>query len=75
MDILEEQSIVMLEVNTVQMEYLEWIKEIMYYIVDGKCPRDKSEARKLGSKVARYCTCGVQLYKRSFSSPLLRCIG
>lgn len=37
--ILEERSIVSLEVNNILIEYMTWIYEILAYIMDGKCPR------------------------------------
>lgn len=43
------------KVNNVQIEDATWIHEILAYIVDGKCPRDKSEGQKLKSRAARYC--------------------
>lgn len=52
-----------------------WMSDIIKYIVDGICPKDKSEARKLRMKEVRYCMLGGQLYERSFSGLLLRCLG
>lgn len=62
--ILEERSTVSSEVSNIRIKDATWIHEIVTYIVDGKCTRDKSEARKLQS---RYCIFEGQLYRRSFS--------
>ena len=50
-----------------------WINSIMNYLKDTKVPKDKSQARKLRIKAARYTMLEGVLYKKSFSRQLLRC--
>lgn len=72
--ILEEQSIVFPEVYCSSGGFVR-IQEIIDYKVDEICPKDKSKIRKLRSKATQYYMFGGQLYKTSFSGPMLMCIG
>ena len=51
-----------------------WMTPIWDYIKEGKLPEDKSEARKLKYKAARYVEYDGNLYRRGFNQPLLKCI-
>ena len=51
-----------------------WMTPIVSYLKDGRLPEEKSEARKLKVKSARYVLIDEVLYKRGFSQPLLRCL-
>ena len=51
-----------------------WITPIVQYLKDGKLPEDKSKARLLRLKAARYILYDGQLYKKGFSTPLLKCV-
>lgn len=50
------------------------IQPIFQYIIDGTLPLDKSEARKLRMRVAKYCLLDDKLYRRSYLGPLHRCL-
>ncbi|XP_038708511.1 uncharacterized protein LOC120003565 [Tripterygium wilfordii] len=52
----------------------DWMISIARYIQEGTLPDDRSEARRLQSKAARFTLFGGLLYKRSYSGPLLRCV-
>ncbi|XP_038688375.1 uncharacterized protein LOC119987518 [Tripterygium wilfordii] len=52
----------------------DWMISIARYIQGGILPDDRSEARRLKSKAARFTLFGGLLYKRSYSGPLLRCV-
>ena len=52
----------------------DWMDRIVDYLKNCKEPRDKSQAKKLRIKVARYTLLDEVLYKKSFSRPLLRCV-
>ena len=70
------------EVNMIEVEdKLEpdvskesWMDPIIDYLRNSKEPEDKSQARKLRIKVARYTLLDKALSKNSFSKPLLRCV-
>ncbi|CAL2256932.1 unnamed protein product [Prunus armeniaca] len=47
---------------------------IIDYLVNGNLPTDKSEARKVQQKAARYYIQGHKLIRRSYSGPYLTCI-
>ncbi|CAL2230397.1 unnamed protein product [Prunus armeniaca] len=51
-----------------------WQDPIIDYLVNGNLPTDKSEARKVQQKAARYYMHGSKLIHRSYSSPHLTCI-
>lgn len=45
---------------------------IMEYLHTGKLPKDKDEAMKLRRRSSRYCMLDENMYKKAFSSPLLK---
>ena len=45
------------------------------YLVDGTLPRDPKEASKLRARSARFTVHWGTLYKRGFSTPILKCVG
>nr|KYP52767.1 Gypsy retrotransposon integrase-like protein 1 [Cajanus cajan] len=51
-----------------------WIADIMNYIELGKQPTEPSAAKKLRAQAARYSVVNGELYRRGFSTPLLKCI-
>ncbi|CAL8993981.1 unnamed protein product [Prunus brigantina] len=51
-----------------------WQDPIIDYLVNGNLPTDKSEARKVQQKAARYYMHGSKLIRRSYSGPHLTCI-
>ncbi len=48
-----------------------WMGPVVDYLRNSKEPEDKSQARKLIIKAARYTVLDGVLYKKSFSGPLL----
>ena len=44
------------------------------YLKDGVLPEDKKKSKLLRLKAARYTLYDDQLYKRGFSTPLLKCV-
>ncbi|GKC08067.1 reverse transcriptase domain-containing protein [Tanacetum coccineum] len=52
-----------------------WMTPIMKYLVSGSLPADKKLARKIKVKSLNYRIIEGILYKRSFLTPCLRCIG
>ncbi|CAL9018596.1 unnamed protein product, partial [Prunus brigantina] len=51
-----------------------WQDPIIEYLVNGNLPTDKSEARKVQQKAARYYMRGSKLIRRSYFGPYLTCI-
>ncbi|KAI5351644.1 hypothetical protein L3X38_004535 [Prunus dulcis] len=51
-----------------------WQDSIIDYLVNGNLPTDKSEARKVQQKAARYYMQGDKLIRKSYSGPHLICI-
>ena len=71
----ERASIFEVEIMQIEEERLTtWMTPIWDYIKEGKLPEEKSEARKLKYKAARYVEYDGNLYRRGFNQPLLKCI-
>ncbi|XP_075633439.1 uncharacterized protein LOC142605899 [Castanea sativa] len=51
-----------------------WMYPILSYINDGQLPFDPSTAKKLRLRAARFIFVNVELYKRGFSLPYLKCL-
>ncbi|XP_064971613.1 uncharacterized protein LOC135616356 [Musa acuminata AAA Group] len=51
-----------------------WVQEMLRFKRDGTLPPDEATARRLHHTQAWYSEMGGQLYKRSFTHPLLRCL-
>nr|GEX58055.1 reverse transcriptase domain-containing protein [Tanacetum cinerariifolium] len=65
-----------LEVATViEEDGPTWMTQLVDYLKDGVLPRDENEARKLRLKARQYELMEGVLYKRSFLTPWLRCVG
>ena len=62
------------EVSPVMSE-LSWMDPIWDYLMEGTLPSDPKEASKLISKLARFTVHQGTLYKRGFSTPILKCVG
>ncbi|XP_043700358.1 uncharacterized protein LOC122651085 [Telopea speciosissima] len=70
---LAEPSHQVKEVVSIEMEP-SWMDPIVAYLRDDILPEDRVEARKVRGHTARYTLVEGELYKRSVSSPLLRCL-
>ena len=57
------------------MSELSWMDPIWDYLVDGTLPSDPKEASKLRARLARFTVHQGTLYKRGFSTPILKCVG
>ncbi|XP_077249061.1 uncharacterized protein LOC143888479 [Tasmannia lanceolata] len=51
-----------------------WMDEIIQYILDGKLPEDKKEARRVIQRASRFSYDGQSLYKRPYTCPYLKCL-
>lgn len=49
-----------------------WKDDIIMYLLEGKLPKDKVEARRLRCKVAAYTLIEEQLYEKGYSMSYLR---
>ena len=52
-----------------------WMDPIWDYLLNGILPSDPKEASKRRARSARFALLRGTLYKRGFSTPLLKCIG
>nr|GEU38297.1 reverse transcriptase domain-containing protein [Tanacetum cinerariifolium] len=74
-EVLENKSIKEKEVATViEEDKLTWMTQLVDYL-KGVLPEDKKEARKLRLKAHQYELMEGVLYKRSFLTSWLRCVG
>ena len=52
-----------------------WMDPIIRFLNEGELPEDKAEAKKIRWMASQYVILDGTLYKRSFSQPLLKCLG
>ena len=52
-----------------------WMDPIWDYLLDGILPSDLKEASKLRTRLTRFTIHWGTLYKRGFSTPILKCLG
>ena len=62
------------EISLVMSE-LSWMDPIWDYLVEGTLQSDLKEASKLRGRSARFTVHRGTLYKRGFSTPILKCVG
>nr|GEV71311.1 reverse transcriptase domain-containing protein [Tanacetum cinerariifolium] len=75
-EVLETKSIIGKEVTAViEEEGPTWMTELVNSLKEGILPGDEKEARKLRLKARRYELMEGVLYKQSFVTPWLRCVG
>ncbi|CAL2239171.1 unnamed protein product [Prunus armeniaca] len=72
-EILSQPSTTAAEVCTVRYEDT-WMSLIYAYLKTGTLPTDKSQARKLRYRSARYTVINDVLYKRGYTTPYLKCL-
>ncbi|XP_071727984.1 uncharacterized protein [Rutidosis leptorrhynchoides] len=73
---LERRSIEAEEVNDLYPdEDNTWMEPIKDYLAYGLLPEDKGEARKIRIKAPSYKLQDGKLYRKSFLTPWLRCVG
>nr|KYP38476.1 Gypsy retrotransposon integrase-like protein 1 [Cajanus cajan] len=51
-----------------------WMTNIINYIINSSEPSDPLEAKKVRTQAARYSVIACELYRRGFSTPLLKCL-
>nr|GEV94406.1 reverse transcriptase domain-containing protein [Tanacetum cinerariifolium] len=75
-EVLSEKSVDVKEVSTIMEEEEDnWMTPIIRCLKEGIWPKDKNEARTLRMKISQYTLVEGVLFKRSYMSPMLRCIG
>nr|GEY87754.1 reverse transcriptase domain-containing protein [Tanacetum cinerariifolium] len=75
-EVLENKSIKEKEVAAViEEDGPTWMTQLVDYLKEGVLPGDKKEARKLRLKARQYELMKGVLYRRSFLTPWLRCVG
>nr|KYP74292.1 Retrovirus-related Pol polyprotein from transposon 297 family [Cajanus cajan] len=58
----------------IQEELNSWMGPYIAYLTQGELPEDKREASLVQRESARFVVINERLYRRGFSSPLLRCL-
>ncbi|XP_071700328.1 uncharacterized protein [Rutidosis leptorrhynchoides] len=75
-EVLEKRSIEAQEVHDLIIEEENtWMKPLREYLELGILPEDKKEARKIRIKAPSYKIMNGALYRKSFLTPWLRCVG
>nr|GEZ26822.1 reverse transcriptase domain-containing protein [Tanacetum cinerariifolium] len=75
-EVLEKKSIKEKEVTAViEEDGPTWMTQLVDYLKGGVLPGDKNETRKLRLKARQYELMEGVLYRRSFLTPWLRCVG
>nr|GEV56899.1 reverse transcriptase domain-containing protein [Tanacetum cinerariifolium] len=75
-EVLETKSITGKEVTAViEEEGPTWMTELVNYLKEGILPGNEKEAQKLRLKARQYELMEGILYKRSFLTPWIRCVG
>ncbi|XP_063938044.1 uncharacterized protein LOC135147920 [Daucus carota subsp. sativus] len=52
-----------------------WMTPLINYIEKGELPEDKGKAQRLKAKAAKFFVEGGILFRRTYSAPILKCIG
>ncbi|KAM6569035.1 hypothetical protein CsatB_017020 [Cannabis sativa] len=73
-EVLDEPSICEKEEVEMTDSSPTWMTPIVNYLLNGKLPADKSEARKFLYTVPRYMIVECKLYQSGYSMPLLQCV-
>nr|KYP60573.1 Gypsy retrotransposon integrase-like protein 1 [Cajanus cajan] len=55
-------------------DLLDWRDELKAYLTSGITPTEPTEAKRLRTQASRYVVIADQLYRRGFSTPLLKCL-
>nr|GEV98039.1 reverse transcriptase domain-containing protein [Tanacetum cinerariifolium] len=74
--VLNSKSVDVQKVNTiVEEEEYYWMTPIIKCLEEGVWPTDKNEARTFRMKIGQYVVEDEVLFKKSYLSPMLRCVG
>lgn len=73
-EVLQQPSIEELEVAGIENNN-DWRTPLYKYLTAGELPANPIEARKIKVRGARFTIIDGTLYKRSFTMPLLKCLG
>ncbi|XP_073120892.1 uncharacterized protein [Henckelia pumila] len=63
------------ELTPLAQEESDWRRELLEYMEKGELPKDPKKAYRLKQRSLRFVMVEGVLYKRSFSGPLLKCLG
>ena len=62
-------------INTLGPEEDDWRTPFIKYLATGELPSDKIEKRRIAHQGLKYELVNGELYRKSFSGPLLICVG
>nr|KYP34315.1 Retrovirus-related Pol polyprotein from transposon 412 family [Cajanus cajan] len=60
--------------NTDLLDPTDWRSEIRAFLTNGVAPADPADAKRLRTQASRYVVIAGLLYRRGFSTPLLKCL-
>ena len=63
------------EVNLVEEPQDNWMSAIRRFLIEGTLPEDKKKAEALKRRSTRFILINSQLYRKGFTTPLLKCLG
>ncbi|XP_071688260.1 uncharacterized protein [Rutidosis leptorrhynchoides] len=74
-EVLSQKSIDVVQEATLVEEVETWMSLIVTFLKNGMLPVDGATARKIRMKAPMYMLRDGVLFKKSFTAPLLRCVG
>jgi ribonuclease HI len=72
---LPQPSIEESEVILIEEPSEDWTSEMRRFLTEGTLPEDRKNAEALKRRAARFVLINSQLYRKSFTTPLLKCLG
>ncbi|XP_071940067.1 uncharacterized protein [Coffea arabica] len=72
-EVVKEKSIDQVRVLAIDSS-ATWMTPLVDFLSSGVLPEDKTEARRLQLRAAKYAYAGDTLYRRSYLSPWLKCV-
>jgi len=71
---LKQPSIEQEELLFLTEDFESWMGDIIRYLKDDQLPREEEQASKVKKRAVKFVVIADQLFKRGFSSPLLKCL-
>ncbi|XP_027090368.1 uncharacterized protein LOC113750588 [Coffea eugenioides] len=72
-EVVKQKSIDQVQVSAID-SLATWMTPLVDFLSSGVLPKDKTEARRLQLRAAKYAYAGGTLYRRSYLSPWLKCV-
>nr|XP_027122199.1 uncharacterized protein LOC113739154 [Coffea arabica] len=72
-DVVKQKSIDQAQVLAIDSS-VTWMTPLVNFLSSGALPKNKTEARRIQFRAAKYAYAGGTLYRRSYLSPWLKCV-